>query len=239
MTEKETKILEILVNNISKDIIINWINITWDYWDLTLSSLINKKKINARLKIFNDIKFNSLGEFKIKEKRSDLIHYLKDNSPFFLFAYNKANDKMYYLDLQHSSRVHYPLSEEGYCYIKLYENYELGETSSILIANHLIKYNYDWKDLYNRYRGYINIISRGNNSLYKDISNLEESIYIYKSLNYVYSEQDITYFKDWKFVELINANIAWLKSLVKSEKKYWISNDLESFKDVKKLKQVM
>mgnify|MGYP004003858949 CR=1 FL=1 len=246
MEKKEIKILEKLVNNLWENLKIEKINIAEDHWKITLKSLINYKKINAILRVFNDIKFNVSWKFNIRENNVNLIKYLDSNKPVILFAFSKSDNKIYYLDLQHSARTSYPLSKEWYSYIKLYKTYDLDVKASLLIADHLIKYNYNWKALYKSYKKYTSSLSKirdyfnGNNKYSKkDIeSYLDQSIEVYRSLNYVYSIQDIKIFKKDKFINLINNNISWLKWLMKEEKKYWTLNDIEYFKEVKWLKLI-
>jgi len=75
--------------------------------------------------------------------------------PFFLFICNLDDEKIYYQDLQQSARKYYPIKEEGSTYIYVSNTNNLNSKASLLIADHIIEYNYNWIALYKKYYNYL------------------------------------------------------------------------------------
>jgi hypothetical protein len=90
----------------------------------------------------------------------------------------------------------------------------------LLIADHIIEYNYSWKSLYSLYRTYLTQIARikalthSENKTIKDFHEYyTQSIFVYKTLNIVNSksEMDVALIKGSESIEnlikIINKNI--------------------------------
>lgn len=252
MNKSESIVLETIAKKIWDNLNITDIHINHNHWHLNINSLIHNKDVDVRVFIYDNLEFNKNGYINIKVKNSCLIKSLDSNKPIFIFALDRSKRKIYYSDLQYLARVNFPTHSEGKCFIKIYEVFDLDKRATRMLADHLLEYNYDWKSLYVSYKKYLSDLEVYkhyiNNHFNVDCDEFKEyyrqTIHIFRTLNVVNSKLDIDSRllknKESKlnFIKLINANIDWIKWLIKDEKKYWLNNDVDFFLSLRRVRKI-
>ena len=199
MNKSESIILETVDKKVWKDLRITDIHINSNHWHLTLESSVHNKVLNSILFIYDELKFNKSWYISIRVKNKCLLDSLKKSNPVFIFVLDKTKKKIYYSDLQYLARVNYPISSDGTCLIKVYSLYDLDKRATMLIADHIIEYNYNWKSLYASYKKYVSDLNKYKGYLnnHFDISDKDfklyynQSVNIFRTLNVVNSKADI------------------------------------------------